>query len=348
MYTATDLEALTGCAPLPKTAWLWPVSSTRWQSQHLPILSEVARTAGSIGLQLSENWEVPGGRLEKAHAICTATGARLCVLAQPYAEIQQQHAPTSAAAVAESLRKFAARADKLAGAFAELGSGAQIGACVIDSEGWFVDQTGTSAGDERNRCLTAAWTMAHAALRESFPTARIIWYSRFGVRRLANEYGWSDHPEAIVNSYYTGDEPADHLSTSLYHLPEWHACQEQLRRTVARADAMGIRDVIPFVGLGGYVPRAWTSWPVAAPFEPLAIDPRIVWLAGYELCHGNARDYPARYAPSARIPCLVMWPAPLSRPGWVRDWRLLLAGAHNQRAATIAPDLLPLLETSRS
>lgn len=305
---------------LPKPHLAWPFSASgnsrparfpMWESR--PLLNEFVRIAGSVPLSL--RWATDA-QLKLAAELSEEFDAPICVSCVPYERLAAQQSKPSDWGEAfqldlrdlwDQLRRLAPLAQ-------------HIGHFVIDIEHWRRTVDNQRSLDAKHAIL---WDLARAA----FPAARIIWYHHGAITPTAIPAAWQE------DEYLTPNTPGDTRSCALYY-DEWYLNQEIYRRTAESAGKQGIRDVIPFLALGGSFPRAAAGWGSFDRNDALAAQ---AWLAGFEINHPWCRTQPVRF-PLSQAPFVFFWPAPGDErfPCWFDHFLAYCRGAQNLASAETA------------
>ena len=210
-------------------------------------------------------------------------------------------------------------AQAVADANRELASDVKVTCVMLESEAFRVRPD----DPEHNAAIDQRYRKTHQLMRSGFPDARIEWYNRGGVHPDGTVTGWS------VSPYFTGNEPGDSYSCSLYRTPEIETTREIFRRTSRRAEQNNCKSVTPWVALAsGY--RRQTDQ-----FHQWSYDWNYDLIYSYQL--GSEINHPwfgttqhnDRFAPWNQAEIAVFYPEPFSRvPHWGEHFVAYVRGAH--------------------
>jgi hypothetical protein len=193
----------------------------------------------------------------------------------------------------------------------------KLSAVLLDCERFKIKKDDTAW----NKAMQEALDAIHMKAQEIFPNARVEWYDR-GIRRFAG-YRWGK------SNNFTGKEIKAPLSCSLYTLPETECMRETYRRTCTLADALGIKEVTPWVALaagyrqglkqGKFYDKEWDY------------DLIYSYLTGAHINIKWYGDQPELFAPFNRAKVVVFYPPPFSNPHWAKHFIAYVRGATGVR-----------------
>jgi hypothetical protein len=197
----------------------------------------------------------------------------------------------------------------------------RVGAVILDSERFRARPNDADWNDAALRKHNAAWQIA----RETFPEARIEWYGRGNVHRVAGGTGWAPA------RFLTLKEKGQAFSCSLYSVPEIIHMREVFRRTHELARRHGVSEVTPWVALGsGYQRRmnVFREFTQAWDYDVI-----YSWLLGAEINNSWFGDRPQRFAPWNAAKVVILYPGPFDpdTPHWNKHFIAYARGATDPR-----------------
>ncbi len=312
MFEQIDVPALTAklgaLEPLRKPHYAWPFQFTdpdpsdatgqrklcpMWLAPQRELLRAYVRLTGSCPLQLEF---FKADQVAAAAEVCQPApprkAATICVTTAPLA-IAALPASEWGVSWAACLRDWCDRLDRLAGAL--VAAQLEVGAVITDIESWRLPPRGT----DNLYDVGAKHAALSRELRQRWPRALQLGYNR-------GAFSYSGMQVERVGYYPRGGEFC--YCPSLY-LGEWCANQRLLELCAADADEDRVSGVVPFVALGGSIPRGHNQWGLKkADGQDEGFDYTRPhdwgWQAGCELL----RD--------PRVPAVAWWPGPFRTPSW--------------------------------
>ncbi len=316
MLEQIDVAALTAqlaaLPPLKKTHYAWPFQFTDpdpsdptgqrklcplWLAPQRELLRAYVRLTKSCPLQLEffrPDQVAAAAEVCQPPAISSPRGAAatICVTTAPtaLAALPASEWGTSWAAV---LYDWCDRLDRLAGAL--VAAQLEVGAVIVDIESWRLPPRGS----DNEYDVGAKHAALSRALRQRWPRALQLGYNR-------GAFSYSGMQLERIGYYPRGGEWP--YCPSLY-LSEWSANQRLLELCCADAAEDRVSGVVPFVALGGSIPRGFNRWGQKNE-------------AGLDV--GFDRTRPHEWAAQAgiellrdeRVPAIAWWPGPFSTPTW--------------------------------
>ncbi len=315
-------------APLQKAHYSWPIPFPMIESGDERVF-EFARLTKGLSLlgpgikQVNMNAAVQIAKRAKAlpGGECT-----LALFFSPYHDTLPDGTPPTynGPEVQESL-------DNLSGFLANAGiclgvangtytTNVQIAAVVLDIELWHTKTSDQAGYQEWNDAMDAKYLACYNEVQAVFPGMRVEWYNRGGAFRCAQATGW------CTASYFTLKEPGEHLSVSLYRLPDLGYTREGFARTRETALAKGMTSATPWIALGAGIPPeidggTWTfDW---------NFDLYYSWQIGQELNNPWFATDPERYAPWDFADIVIFYPEPFGRgPNFEQHFVAYVRGAN--------------------
>ena len=302
-----QLAALRALRQLPKVHYCWPVERDQLIARD-PRLFEYVRITGSLGIR--GEWGATGAdELRAAVELCKPHGATIAINYSPWHSTYggddvdpRSDGPEVDRAFELYRTRLQAVKERLQRANAESGASVRVAVLLLDTEKFHVKDDEEEGAEEWNAAIDAKMRPFYTIGKELFPDAPIAWYNRGSTNRRR----------------FTGNEPGDGYSTSLFSVSDVGRTRKHYRWSVNRSpDGTSM----PWIDLAaGNVPY------------PL----RTSWQLGAEINIPYYGDYPDEYAPWHAAKVVAFYPNPFcpKYPQWTWNFIAYVKGATSSKPAT--------------